>query len=241
MIVRALWVSVVLLSFGGVSAAQDESDAEAQARFTAGEIAFGAGRFEDALSDFRRAYELSERPELLYNIGLAAYRLRDDVQALEAFERFIEALPGHPNAAQVRGRIETIRRDQASAARETENREAYEAEGDPGNEVSPPAEQSRVGPWVLGVAGGALAIGGAVLLALALSDRSEIESMTTPVPWPQIEDQVDSVPRRSGAGIALLAVGGAAAVSAVLWRVMTPNEDVSVSVGAGTVSVAGSF
>ncbi|MFK7998660.1 MAG: hypothetical protein AB8H86_03645, partial [Polyangiales bacterium] len=80
------------LSFASVCAAQDAAgeaeeqdigDVEAQARFTAGEIAFSAGRFEDALSDFQRAYELSERPQLLYNIGLTAYRLRDDVLARE--------------------------------------------------------------------------------------------------------------------------------------------------------------
>lgn len=254
MFLRLLWAGAALVIGINVinpAEAQDSNDAEAEARFTAGEIAFSAGRFDDALGDFQRAYELSERPELLYNIGLSAYRLRQDELALESFERFLELLPNHPNEEQVQGRIQAIHRNQANDG-DGENRDEGDGVGgenlDDGDGVGDDTPQqgladdpSRVGPWALGLAGGAAVIGGAVLLALALSDRSEIESMSEAVPWPQIEDQVDSVPRRSGVGIGLLAVGGAAALGAVLWRLVTPNEDVHLRVGAGTLSVDGQF
>ena len=238
---------VGVLCFGSASAAQDVevasdvaeveeqdvADAEAQARFTAGEIAFGAGRFEDALSDFRRAYELSERPQLLYNVGLAAYRLRNDVLAREYFERFIEALPDHPNAERAREQLQRIREHSANGTVVDGDDEVDDA--------APAHEASRAGPWALGLAGGVALVGGGVLLALALADKSDIESMSGSVEWPQIEAQFNSVPRRSGAGIALLGVGGAAVVSAILWRVMTPDEDISVAFGLDRVCIEGSF
>ncbi|HVK84044.1 MAG TPA: hypothetical protein VM513_08050, partial [Kofleriaceae bacterium] len=45
-------------------------DEEARSLFRAGETAFNAARYADALAHFRRAHELSDRPELLYNIGV---------------------------------------------------------------------------------------------------------------------------------------------------------------------------
>lgn len=84
-------------------------DAEAQALFHAGRVAFTDGRFDDALGYFRRSYELSQRPALLYNIGNAADRLQREPEALEAFERYLELQPEAPNAREVEGRIRVLR------------------------------------------------------------------------------------------------------------------------------------
>jgi hypothetical protein len=98
------------------SAQQDESaegndslDTEARALFEAGSTAFEDARYADALGHFQRAYELSERPRLLYNIGLAADRLRRDEIALEAFEQFLAEVPDHPRRRDVRARVEVLR------------------------------------------------------------------------------------------------------------------------------------
>jgi tetratricopeptide (TPR) repeat protein len=61
-------------------AAAESHDEEARALFQAGRRAFADARYEDALDRFRSAYELSHRPELLYNIGHAADRLRRDAR-----------------------------------------------------------------------------------------------------------------------------------------------------------------
>lgn len=70
-------------------------DAEARGLFEAGRAAFADGRFEDARDYFRRSSELSRRDALLYNIGTAEDRLRNDAAALAAFEGFMRttALP----------------------------------------------------------------------------------------------------------------------------------------------------
>ena len=113
----------------GVSPEADETlDEEARALFSAGNTAFDAGRFEDALGYFQRAYELSHRPVLLYNIGITADRLRRDDQALTAFEQFVAELPEHPHHAEVLARVRALRT--AREARETAMEEEVAGSGD---------------------------------------------------------------------------------------------------------------
>jgi tetratricopeptide (TPR) repeat protein len=65
----------------------------AKAHFAAGSHDFEAGRFADALGEFEKAYKLSGRAPLLYNIALCHERLGHAAQAIEAFERYLQSLP----------------------------------------------------------------------------------------------------------------------------------------------------
>lgn len=218
------------------------SDTEARARFDAGELAYAAGRFEDALRDFRRAHELSGRDALLYNVGLAAERLRRDQEAVDAFARFLEASPNHPRASTIRERIVLLRA-------EIQLREdAEDADTEPPPPPQPPAAAppSRTGPIVLAISGAILAAGGGALLALALADRNEVEKLQVARPWDELAPTVDAVPRRSAAGIALLATGGAAMVGALIWRLAVPAVEqeaqaLEVGVSPTGVSLRGCF
>ena len=92
-------------------AATDEELAEAEARalFNAAVAAYDAGRYEDALESFERAYRRSNRAALLYNMGQCYDRLRRDEEAVNAFERYLEAMPAAENRAQVESRIRALR------------------------------------------------------------------------------------------------------------------------------------
>ncbi|HJK90869.1 MAG TPA: tetratricopeptide repeat protein [Polyangiaceae bacterium LLY-WYZ-15_(1-7)] len=117
---KAAWLALGALALVVASvpaAAQDldESlDEEARAIFQAGRTAYDAARYEDALRHFQHAYRLSTRPELLYNVALAADRLRRDEEALDAFEKYLDSVPDTPHRAQVEERIRFLR---ASLAR----------------------------------------------------------------------------------------------------------------------------
>ncbi len=87
-----------------------QSEAEAKALFQAGAAALSDGRYQAALEHFSRSYELSERPELLYNIGVAHDRLRHDREALDAFEGYLAARPDAPYRSDVEARITVLRR-----------------------------------------------------------------------------------------------------------------------------------
>lgn len=89
--------------------ASELAEEEARALFNAGAAAFDAGRFEDALWSFQRAYDRSGRAQLLYNVAQCHDRLRQDDQALAAFERYLELVPTAANRMQVEARIALLR------------------------------------------------------------------------------------------------------------------------------------
>ena len=68
-------------------------DSGAKTAFAAGRAAYDAGNYEEALQRFQEAHDLSKRPELLYNIGLAADRLRYNHAAREAYRAYVRQLP----------------------------------------------------------------------------------------------------------------------------------------------------
>jgi tetratricopeptide (TPR) repeat protein len=86
-------VSLIAASAAPALAQETDRDPEARGLFLAGQAAFDAGRFEDALRYFEQSYALSSRPALLFNIGQAADRARLDATALDAFRRYLASDP----------------------------------------------------------------------------------------------------------------------------------------------------
>ena len=163
-LIRVVLVAVLLAASASIAQAQESPaqgtsearDEEARSLFQAGRTAFGDGRFADARDYFRRAYELSGRAELLYNVGTAEDRLRNDEAALEAFEAFLAAQPEAPNRAEVEGRIAVLRDAIASRA------PAAAPTVPPLPPLPPPPGPTVLWTWIAGaaaVATGATAIG----------------------------------------------------------------------------------
>jgi len=103
--------TVLVFAHAGAAAAQSDPgrDAEARGLFEAGRAAFDQGRYQDALGYFDRAYQLSRRPQLLYNLGQVHDRLRHDEEALTAFQQYLKQVPGAENRAEVEHRIQAMR------------------------------------------------------------------------------------------------------------------------------------
>lgn len=92
------------------AAAQDASyDAEARALFEAGRLAFDAGRYEDALQHFQGAYRRSQRPQLLFNVGVAADRAGRVAEAIAAYEKFLESVPEDAQRPWIETRLGELR------------------------------------------------------------------------------------------------------------------------------------
>lgn len=86
----------------------DQLDEAARLTFESARQAFVNGEYERALGLFRQAYQLSNRPGLLYNIAQTLDRLRRDAEALEAFRQFLAAQPDTPNRGEVEARIRVL-------------------------------------------------------------------------------------------------------------------------------------
>jgi tetratricopeptide (TPR) repeat protein len=162
--------------------AADLRDEEARTRFRAATMAFSDGRFEDALSDFQRAYELSGRLELLFNIGSAADRLRRDAEALAAYEAYLDASEDPPNRRFVEARVRMLRERGAeqdakaqTIAAPTPEEAAKKSLAERGAEgPSPAGEPSDTGvrsSWWLWTGVGVVVVG-AIVTAVLLSSRS---------------------------------------------------------------------
>ncbi len=82
---------------------------QARQDLAAGREHYARGRDREALTAFERAYRESQRPELLYDIGVVADRLREDERAVRAYDAFLSAIPDAPEAAVAQRRVEALR------------------------------------------------------------------------------------------------------------------------------------
>lgn len=233
---------------GGVT----ERDEEARGLFLAGSAAFQRGHYEEALDYFQRAYELSGRARMLFNIGHTAERLRRDELALRSFERYLRDVPEAENRTSVEARVRLLREAIASseprgdAEPETETSEAI---GD-ASDAPPPGEPGggggpSAGPFVLMGVGGAAAVAGIVLLALASSAAAQVDGAADGTPWVDVEGDYESAGTMGIAGGVTLGVGAALVVAGVTWLGIElasgGSEDVALRVGPGGLDLRGSF
>ena len=92
-----------------LSRTEDGLSDEARKDVAEARDAYAKGRDKQALEAFERAYRRSKRPELLYNIGVVADRLRNDRRAIDAYDAFVAALPDAREAAVAQVRSESLR------------------------------------------------------------------------------------------------------------------------------------
>jgi tetratricopeptide (TPR) repeat protein len=268
-------LAVVLASIVGLASAtptfaQDRQDAEARALFQAGQVAFEDGRFDSALEYFQRAYDLSHRAALLYNIGTAADRLRQDRVALDAFEHYLEAEPNSANRAEVSSRVQVLRRALATSetstatttaatttttpaasvglatsgeAATTASSSASGASASPSSMQVPPSEDTGPGiaPWILFGSGLAVTVAGAVLVGVAASNVASVEGAAQGSRWSSVSGSYDQSEPLSIAGFVCLGVGVAGAAGGLGWALAGGGSRTEVAILPGSVSVRGSF
>ena len=205
--------------------ATSEAEVEARDAFQQGSDAYAEARYGEALRLFRRAFELSGRTALLYNIGLTADRLRDDAAAVEAFERYLAS-------GEDARRDEVERRLAASRARIAANA-ALVPEPTPTPEPTPPpldeAPRSRA-PLALGLVGAAVAVAGAVLLGVGARQVADVNDTPEGTrDWSEVSGDASRGRALSIVGTSLLAVGTAAGVVSVVLHVASPSDRESVA------------
>lgn len=168
-----------MLSLSGTALAQPDEAAEARAKDLnqQGETAYAAGRYTDAVSLFRQAHELSERPLLLFNIANAHERLGDYEAAAHALREYSK----HATADETGTLDERVRRLEGRA---TEKRDAEaKAKADAAAAASKPApppttlpteprEQIERRSATPGIA--LVAVGGALIVAEPSPEFSQV-------------------------------------------------------------------
>ena len=107
----ALAAMLACLTFVDAAKAQqpnEQLDEAARLTFQSAREAFVGGDYERALGLFRQAYNLSQRPGLLYNIAQTLDRLRRDAETLQALRDYLQAYGDAPNRQEVEARIRVL-------------------------------------------------------------------------------------------------------------------------------------
>ena len=242
-----------------------EDEQRARAHFQAGASYYEAGDYEEALSEFQRAHEISPRPELFYNLSLAHQQLGNMDQAIELLDRYLNEADDIPNRTNLERRLQNLRERQAQGENSTAEpsptgetlttpteANASEAGGSTlppplttantsGETVEPRVEPSDggvpLGAWIGWGVGAAGIIGGAIFGGLALADKSDIEGMPCAINDTCPDSVVNSMETKAlVADILLFGVGiGGAAVGTLLFFLL--NDDSGEAEQAGEWSI----
>jgi tetratricopeptide (TPR) repeat protein len=166
-----------------------DPDEVAKELFGAGAAQFRLEHYGEARALFERAYALSKRKALLYNVGLAADRQGDTEAALAAYEEYLASEPDGERVDEVRRRVRTLR---AAGARPQPPApvDVARAQAPPAPEPSRAAPLTRPAPrdeastalyerwWLWALVGAAVA--GGVVAAVALNAQGEREGAGEP-------------------------------------------------------------
>jgi tetratricopeptide (TPR) repeat protein len=193
--------------------------------------AYNAEDYDRAIESFQKAYALSRVPSLLYNIA-QAYRRKGAGfcgPARVHYQRYLGERPDAPDRKSIEERIDELRACQAAeeAARPAPVAPAVPPPAPAPTTVAPPVPARAAIPiepaqpkprslrlvWIVGGAGVALAVAGAVLLEQVGARYDELERQC---PCPR--DRWQSWQNLETVSYGLLIAGGAAATTAlVLW------------------------
>ncbi len=146
---RSASLAVAVLLFASVAQAQETSEEttaadegaqqRAQLHFQSGASYYEAGSYEDALREWTRAYELSNRTELLYNLSLAHQGLNQLTEARDYLRRFLDEVEDIPNRANLELRIQNLDRRIAEQESDPDTQPAPPPDAVPPSETSPDA------------------------------------------------------------------------------------------------------
>lgn len=248
--VAVLALAVASTTSGAAAQADGASDAEARGLFDEGRVAYDEGRFEDAVRAFRRAYVLSPRYQLLYNVGQAELRAGHDDRALEAFEGFLRQAPADAqHRSEVQERVNVLRgmgvTPTTSVEAPVEPAVTATVVEEP-TEPAPPSSGGDATPWIVVGVGGALVVAGAVMMGVGVSEAQRVTDAPVGSRWVDLQGAADSANILWGVGIGAAALGLAAVGAGIVWAVTAGGSSESgsagvtaVRIGPGSLSIEG--
>lgn len=162
----------------------DENDPnviEAKAEYRAGSDAYALGNYEEAVLHFERAYELSQEPALLFNLGQSYtrwYDISNDIEHLKKARRLYENYVLNVGAThldeqgQADARADAQRRITEVDRLIAKHQDATTGPGGKDGETSKKPVHKKAWFWVV-IIGGAAVIGGAVAAGVITSGKRD--------------------------------------------------------------------
>lgn len=180
---------------GEVEPSGQTSDAAARGRFQAGLAFYEDARYEEALPEFEAAWDLSRRPEMLFNVANAAERSFDHTRAASALEEYLELVPDADDEDLLRRRIER-------------NRAA--ADGDSSG------SSLRLAGWLTIGGAGALGVASLITGLVSHSTHSDLEENCMPTCSADRQGDIDSGRRLATVSTVLSGIALAAGIAGIV-------------------------
>ncbi|MFT3924719.1 MAG: hypothetical protein QM778_19420 [Myxococcales bacterium] len=220
-------------------------DLEARQHFTIGKTLYDAGRFQQAAEEFDAAYQLSKRPQLLYNVYVANREAGNLEPAISALSGYLDQVPDAPDRINLKARLESM---QAQAARQAEQEErarkaTEEAERAKATPRTQKVTEKSAAPWYMMGTGGALLAASLGTGIPALLKSKDLEKDCTGTKCPESQgDRIDSTKRLAIATDVLIGVGAATVVTGlVLWWTGALDEEREVPIAGVAVDAHGAY
>jgi tetratricopeptide (TPR) repeat protein len=220
----------------------DASESEAaHAKYLSGKVDYDEGKHDAAIQQFRQAYAKDCTKHELLVIISRAYEFKSDfAEAIRALETYLERVPGSPDAATHRSRIETLKgklADQKAAPQSTAPAPAPTSTSPEGGIVDPPPgadeEQGHTAlPWVVVGLGAAGIAAGIVVVALTpdLPGQCDAASQTCTRLTGESDKDFEDRQARAGAsqtqptvGYVIAGAGAALLLGGLVWHFAEPT------------------
>jgi tetratricopeptide (TPR) repeat protein len=157
-----------------------------------------------ALKQFKLSYAASKKADLLFNIARCYESLGETELAIRTFQQLIDAKPEEESG--IRERISNLQRSQSKDRKR-------------------PKKSSLV-PWLVTGGGIAVAVTGAVLTGISLSQQSSLEeSNRTGDDWTDVQDKNSLGKTLNTSGIVMLAVGGAIVATGTVLLILHGRKE----------------
>ncbi len=248
----ALLIAIVGFLPSSASAQEPETEGDDSARhhFRLGQAHYDSGHFREAAAEFEQSYELSGRPQLLYNIYVSYRDANDSERARDALRTYLEAVPDAPNRSLLRSRLaalegtvgpsESDRPDEPDASEPEEPDVPSETDSEPESRatgtMTAPDQASSGGTSPLGfiIAGGgaALLLTGAITGGLALSSSDDLAANCPLMRCPADYDHESAASTGSALAVAtdvLIPVGAAALLTGVILILVLQGDDEAIA------------
>ncbi|MBT8492444.1 MAG: hypothetical protein KJO07_05255 [Deltaproteobacteria bacterium] len=124
----AIAVFLVSLSAAAPTALAQAPQAQARVEYQKGETAYATGDFETAIVHYKKAYELSKKPALLFNIAQAYKVKRDYRNAIYFYETYLRLEESPSNQADVERYIKNLKAQMAADRKRAEDERRLEQE-----------------------------------------------------------------------------------------------------------------